>query len=181
MFSQTFPRRPSFFEVTTASSFPVEKTFCPRLLSGRCVPPARTPPKAVGGGQREAAAGSRRWREVRRQLTIHNSLFTIQHFSSTTPLTNLAYPTPLVKRHGVRGGVPIWDVGPGLAPARPSRHGGRNPPGARHESKGSKGPQRASDSPRSAGCNPAQGASPISASRTARGGVSARHSYWRAA
>ena len=125
MFSQTFPRRPSFFEVTTASSFPVEKTFCPRLLSGRCVPPARTPPKAVGGGQREAAAGSRRWREVRRQLTIHNSLFTIQHFSSTTPLTILAYSAPPVK--GQNAAVRLQESGAGRT------HAGQAPASATHE------------------------------------------------
>ncbi len=45
--------------------------------------------------------GSRRWPQARTQPAIHNSPFTIQHFSAT-PLTNLAYVRLFVKRHRVR-------------------------------------------------------------------------------
>jgi hypothetical protein len=55
---------------------------------------------------RDNPLSSGRQAPPRRSTAIHNSQFTIQHFSSTIPPTTLAYLLPFVKRHRVPFGPP---------------------------------------------------------------------------
>ena len=88
--------------------------------------PSKQP--TLGRGSREWAVGG--GQQVRRQLTIHNSLFTIQHSSSTTPLTNLAYFVSLVKRHNVRHLPRRKRLGPCLCCISPTPKRGKSRRGA---------------------------------------------------
>jgi hypothetical protein len=63
---------------------------------------AQVPLSGPAALQTQPAVSRRQFAGPRRKRAIHYSPFTIQHFSSTTPPTTLAYSPPFVKRHGVR-------------------------------------------------------------------------------